>query len=247
VTDATNGGTQLVTTFTSVARPGAAAHIRLSPTFDQTGCVEAGTVASQPPAILVVDAYGNPVPATLVTFTPGENSGGVTGGSQTTGTDGTAAPTAWTVGTLAPTLPVGQATIVATVPGADNSPFEFVGAKVVANTPAELRLDAAPASAQAGSTVEVHITVLDPYGNVVDQRLDSACIGFDRVTVDWEVVEGNGCLPFTTPCPTTWGTQQFPFHRMYWYLSTTAGVNKLRAGLRGHPEVAPLTITVDGT
>ena len=59
----------------------------------------AGTAVAQPPIVRVLDSYGNYVGNVPVTFTPGDGSGSVTGGTvQTDPATGTAVLGSWTLG-----------------------------------------------------------------------------------------------------------------------------------------------------
>lgn len=53
------------------------------------------------PTVLVTDAFNNPLTGVAVTFTPGPNSGIVTGSPALTNAQGIASPTSWTLGNVA--------------------------------------------------------------------------------------------------------------------------------------------------
>jgi alpha-tubulin suppressor-like RCC1 family protein len=79
--------------------------------------VTSGPPASSPidapttsPTILVKDSNGNPIPGATVTFAVVRGGGSVTGGTVTTGANGLASPTAWTLGPT-PTANVVEARI----------------------------------------------------------------------------------------------------------------------------------------
>src|SRR5207253_5512564 len=62
----------------------------------------AGTAVTPPPSVIVKDASGNPVSGVAVTFAAAAGSGTVTPTTPvTTGTDGIAAATSWTLSTTA--------------------------------------------------------------------------------------------------------------------------------------------------
>ena len=83
-------------TVTASATPGPASIVfPVSAGFQFT--VVSRTVASAP-RVQVTDIFGNNIAGVLVTFEPGQNGGTVTGGSVTTGPDGTAEVGSWTVG-----------------------------------------------------------------------------------------------------------------------------------------------------
>src|SRR5439155_14194483 len=84
----------------------------------------AGTAVSPPPSVIVKDASGNPVGGVAVTFTPAVGSGTVTPTTPvSTGTDGIAALTSWTLSATA-----GQNSLTATASGLAGSSVTFTAA-----------------------------------------------------------------------------------------------------------------------
>ena len=73
-----------------------------------------------PPAVIVRDSGGAPIPGVQVTFTVTGGGGGVTGATPTSGSDGVATVGSWTVQSGANTL---QASVVAS--GVTNNPLSF--------------------------------------------------------------------------------------------------------------------------
>lgn len=92
---ASSGG--ILANFAVTAAPGAPAVME---TVSGTALEGLSGVAINPvPVVRVLDEFGNPVGGVTVQFTPGENSGSVTGGIQmTNATFGTASPSSWTLG-----------------------------------------------------------------------------------------------------------------------------------------------------
>jgi hypothetical protein len=91
----------LSTTVTATASAGSAVSVRSS---SQEGYLaQIGSEVTPPPAVLVVDSYGNPVAGSAVTFTVTQGGGSVTGGSATSDASGVATVGSWTLGTTAGT------------------------------------------------------------------------------------------------------------------------------------------------
>src|SRR5207237_1392356 len=106
-------------TFTATGTAGAAATI--APNSPTSPTAPAGTAVSPPPSVIVKDANGNPVTGVAVTFTPAEGSGTVTPPTPvSTGTDGIAALTSWTLSATA-----GQNTLTVTSSGLTGSAVRF--------------------------------------------------------------------------------------------------------------------------
>ncbi|MEX2473152.1 MAG: Ig-like domain-containing protein, partial [Gemmatimonadota bacterium] len=112
-------GVQVTDPVTLTVTAGTAATMTLEDGDAQTAT--AGSAVEIPPAVLVTDQHGNPVPGVAVTFTV-TSGGGVVDPSTpvSTNTDGIAAVTSWTLGTEA-----GTNTLDAVVDGLDGSPVTF--------------------------------------------------------------------------------------------------------------------------
>jgi len=80
---------------------------------------QAGTAVGDPPAVLVVDSLGRPVPSTAVDFAVTAGGGSLTGASTSTGADGVARVGSWVLG------PAGAQQVQAAVPGLAGSPVTF--------------------------------------------------------------------------------------------------------------------------
>lgn len=95
---------------------------------------QVGTAVPVPPAVIVRDAGGTPVPGVAVTFSVATGGGSVTGASQTTGVDGTATVGSWTLGQT-----LGTQTLRAQVPnaGVSGNPVTFSATAVAGGVSAE--------------------------------------------------------------------------------------------------------------
>ena len=92
-----------------------------------TQMATAGQAVSTPPAVRVVDQYGNPIPGAPVTFAlTGTLLGSLTPSSATTDSLGVARVASWTLATVA-----GLNTLDATAPGLAGSPMTFSATGIV--------------------------------------------------------------------------------------------------------------------
>jgi plastocyanin len=173
------------TTFGITAAPGVATTIAGAAEQSQSGTV--GQPVGIPPAVLVTDGLGNPVPNIPVTFEVVGGGGTLSEGEQTTGADGVARLGQWTLGTVA-----GSNGVLATAPGLEGSPVSFA-AQAVAGPAAKLTVQGGDGQTTvAGTAVEEPPSVLvtDVYGNAVKD-----------VAVSFRVKSGGGVL--TGALPTT--------------------------------------------
>ena len=105
------------------------------------------------------DAFGNPVPNVLVTFSIGSGGGSVTAGAANTDATGVAKVGSWKLGTTA-----GANTLVATA-GALTTTFT---ATAVVGAPATITLTpVGPVELDIGQTVTLTARVVDASGNVL--------------------------------------------------------------------------------
>src|SRR5205823_713547 len=214
-------------TFAATGTAGAAATIAANSPTSQTA--PAGTAVGSPPSVIVKDANGNPVAEVAVTFTPTAGSGTVTPTTAvSTGTDGIAALTSWT---LSPTA--GPNTLTAASGSLSGSPVTFTAtgaagtaATIAANSPTS---QTAPAGTAVGSPPSV--IVKDANGNPVAQ-----------VAVTFAVPPGNGTI--TGGSQTTNGSGIATVGS--WTLSATAGSNTLTA-TSGSLTGSPVTFIATGT
>src|SRR5205085_2495656 len=152
-------------TFTATGTAGAAATIAANSATTQSAT--AGTAVSTPPSVIVKDANGNPVTGVAVTFSPAAGSGTVTPTTPvSTGSDGIAALTSWT---LSPTA--GSNTLTAASGTLSGSPVTFT-ATGTAGAATKLALTTAPSnSAQSGVafTQQPVVQLQDVNGNAVSE------------------------------------------------------------------------------
>jgi hypothetical protein len=104
-----------------------------------------GTAVTIPPAVILRDSLGGPVPGQTVTFSVGTGGGSSTGATTLTNAAGVATVATWTLG---PTP--GANTLLATSRGAVGSPMTFTATGVTAATGAEI-LIAANADGQSAT------------------------------------------------------------------------------------------------
>lgn len=117
---ATVGGTSLLTTISATAVAGSGVAVRLSGSQGYLALV--GQMVTPPPAVLVIDTYGNPVSGTTVTFTVSQGGGSITGGVASTNASGIAQVGSWTLGTA-----VGVNTLRAQITGGASLTFTAQG------------------------------------------------------------------------------------------------------------------------
>ena len=105
------------------------------------------TTVPIPPSVKVTDADGNAVSGTQVTFTVTSGGGSVSGGTPTSGSDGVAAVTSWTMGSS-----LGTNTLSANVTGLGVSPIVFTATST--NTLVEVT-SVSPATLTSGATATI--------------------------------------------------------------------------------------------
>lgn len=121
-----------------------------------------GSTVATPPTVEVLDAGGNRVAGVTVSF---EATGGATvmPGSIVTGTDGRAAPEAWTLGTTA-----GQNVLRASSTSVPGTVIEFLATGTAGDVSGSLSMVSASAGARlAGETGAVTVEAKDAFGNPV--------------------------------------------------------------------------------
>src|SRR5213076_2236641 len=164
LTAAASGLTGSPVSFSATGTAGNAGSIGVSDGDNQTATVN--SAVATPPAVVVKDANGNPVPGVSVTFAVGLGSGSLTGASQTTNASGIAAVGSWTLGTGA-----GENTLTATAPGVNGSPITFTATGTAGAPNAARSLVAATAGAITASTgasaATITVTANDEFGNPV--------------------------------------------------------------------------------
>jgi len=205
-------------TFTATGLHGAATQIAKFAGDSQTAAV--GTAVSTPPAAVVQDQFGNPVPGISVSFSVGSGGGSLTGGVTTTNASGIATVGSWTLGTTA-----GANTLGATSVGLSGSPLSFT-ATGTAGAATQMALNAGNGqTVAAGSAVPIapSVTVRDQFNNPVA-----------GVSVTFAVATGGGSVTGGNATTNTVGVATVGS----WTLGTTAGSNSITAtsiGLSGSP------------
>ncbi|HVC87411.1 MAG TPA: Ig-like domain-containing protein [Gaiellaceae bacterium] len=222
---ASSGSLAGATSTPVTVNPAAASTIAVSAGNAQTATVN--TTVATAPAVLITDAYGNPVPGVSVTFATASGGGSVTGANPTSGANGIATVGSWTLGTNA-----GSNSLTATSGTLVGSPITFTatGNAGPATTIAVNGGDSQ--SATVGTTVATapSVAVTDAYGNPVA-----------GVSVTFAVGTGGGSATGLTPTTNAAGVATVGS----WTLGTTAGANTLTA-TSGSLTGSPVTFTATG-
>jgi hypothetical protein len=198
-------GGSLTTDFTATADPDAPAKISLAD--GPTGSVRVGTVVAPSPAVLVADRFDNPVPGTVVTFTPDAGDGTIANTTATTGVDGTARAASWTLGTIAGTQTL-TARVSATI-------ALRIDVAAVSGVPAYMFLESGgDQMARVNTTLPVapSVSVYDEYLNPVVGQV-----------VTFAPETGAGTVTGGTPVTNAAGIAQVGS----WTLGATEGVQRL--------------------
>ncbi len=146
---------------------------------------QVGTAVTTPPAVLVTDQFGNPVSGRSVTFAVASGGGSVVGGAATTGSNGIAAVTSWTMGTI-----VGANTLTATSAGLTGSPLLFTATATVG---AALQISVSTGDGQSATVGQAVAT--DPAVLVTDQFSNPV----SGAAVTFAVSAGGGSVTGATP------------------------------------------------
>ncbi len=137
----------------------------------------AGSPTGINPAVLITDAFGNPVAGVSVTFAVATGGGSLTGGAQTTNASGIATVGSWTLGASA-----GANTLTATSTGLTGSPITFTATGNPGNASKIALVAGSGQSGTVGSTLGTALSVL------VTDNLDNPVAG---VTVGWATASGS--------------------------------------------------------
>ncbi len=227
----TIAGTQTVTAtapglapaiFTANAAPGAPSAMAISAAALPTG--PAGEPLTVLPAVIMRDAFGNPVPNVTVTFTVVAGGGALGGAAPSTNVLGIATLTSWTLGNA-----VGSNVVRASATGVTPVNFTVAG---IAGPPSSLTIGAGNAqSAAPGSAVAIAPSVFlrDRFGNAVS-----------NAGVTFAVTGGGGAVTGATQVTTTAGAATVGS----WTLGAVAGSNTLSVQSAGVPAI---TFTATGT
>jgi adhesin/invasin len=185
----------------------------------QTGLV--GTMVTQPPRVVVRDQNNSPMPNVIVTFAVTAGGGSVTPATVTTGEDGGAQLTSWTLGPAA-----GANSVTASVPGISAVVFNATGL-------APATIQAVTAITQEGPAGGA---VTAPPGVIVRDQNGNPLQG---VSVAFAVTGGGGSA---APASAITGADGIA-RLTSWTLGTTPGSNTVSATAGGLPAV---TFTATG-
>jgi hypothetical protein len=158
------GATGSPLTFTASGIAGAAASVSKQGGDGQATVV--GTAVDLRPAVKVVDRFGNPDTGVPVAFAVTGGGGSITGGSQLTGSDGTAAVGSWTLGPL-----VGANALTATVAGSGltGNPAIFSATGTVGSLTTMTKVAGDNQTALSGAAVATApaVKLTDFFGNLI--------------------------------------------------------------------------------
>jgi adhesin/invasin len=219
-------------TFTATGVTGAAATMAVN--AGDNAAASAGSQVAVPPAVLVTDAFGNPVSGVSVTFAVASGGGSLTGGGQTTNASGIAAVTSWTLGAVA-----GVNTLTATSTGLTGSPITFTATGNPGNATNLALVQGDGQTGSVGGTLGTTLQVL------VTDNLANPVQG---VTVGWATASGS-------LVPASSVTNASGIATTSWTLGTTPGAVTATGsvgGLTGSPVTfsatanpgAPANITI---
>ena len=172
------------------------------------GSGKVGTVYSPSPVVLVTDIDGNPVPSTTLTLTPGVGGGTIQPGTITTGADGKATITGWT---LKPTA--GTDTLTVSTPG--GSPTKII-VTVDPNPATQIAINGGSTSGQIGTALAVPPSVI---------VRDVNNIPVAGVTVSFAVASGGGTITGATQVTNASGIATVGS----WTLGALVGANTMTA------------------
>lgn len=213
-------------TFTAIGTASTASAITANAGEAQTAT--AGAAVATNPSIKVTDVHGNPVAGVNVAFAVASGGGTVVGSGQTTGTNGFATVSGWTLGTTA-----GTNTLTATAAGLTGSPVTFTATGNPGPASVILLNAGNNQTATVASTLSTNaaVKVTDANANAVS-----------GVGVTFVVAAGGGSVNGSTQITASNGIATVGG----WTLGITAGTNTLTAtapSLTG----SPVTFTATGT
>src|SRR5439155_1218005 len=215
-------------TFTATGTAGAASSIAVNAGDNQSAT--AVTTVATPRSVMVKDANGNRVGGVCVTFAVASGGGTVSPTTPvTTGANGIAAVTSWTLG---PT--VGPNSLTATASGLTGSPVTFTATGTTGAASSIALNGGNNQSATAGTAVAI-----EPSVSVQDANGNPEAGGSVAFAVAWD----GGSVTPTTPVTTN---ATGSLHVALRILGPTVGPNSLTAtasGLAG----SPVTFTATGT
>ncbi|MBI4543961.1 MAG: Ig-like domain-containing protein, partial [Gemmatimonadetes bacterium] len=187
-------------TFSATALAGAAATVEKVAGDGQTAIV--ATAVAVAPKVRVLDSNGNPVTGATVTFAVASGGGSVTGATQATGNDGTAAVGSWTLGTT-----VGTNTLIASASGASSVTFSATGTPGAASAATStVGVNPSTIGADGTSTATITVQLKDAYGNNLTSSGGTVTVASTLGTVSAVTDNGNGSYTATLTAGTTGGT-----------------------------------------
>lgn len=219
-------GSSEVATFTATAAVGPPATVAASAGNNQTAI--AGEPVAIAPAVVVSDAFGNPIPGVAVVFAASAGNGTVTGASTTTNASGIATVGGWALGPVA-----GNMTMTATVAGL---------------APATIKASATPgpaaivvASSGQAQTALVSTTVsIPPSVRVTDINGNAVA----SVPVTFAVTSGGGSITGGSAVTNAGGIANVGS----WTLGPAVGPNTLSAAVVGTGiSGSPVSFTATGS
>ena len=176
-----------------------------------------GHAVATAPAVKVTNSAGVPQSGVLVTFAVTGGGGSLTGATQTTGADGVATVTAWTLGTVA-----GTNSLSATASGAA---FASVSTTITATATAgaaatlsKIAGDAITSAAGIAVSTKAEVKVVDSFGN-----------GVSGVVITFADASGGGSVTGATQTTAADGTATVGG----WTLGNVAAANTLTATVTG--------------
>ena len=213
----------LTVTFRATGTPGPAA--RATRLTDDLLSGTVGLPIAVRPAVLVNDAYANPVGGVTVTFTVTVGGGSTTGDTVVTNSLGHATVGSWILGTLA-----GANSLVAGIAGLPGVTFTATGRAGPPASVTKLAGDGQTGDVFNAVDTLPAVLVRDAYANPVA-----------GVLVTFSIVSGNGQLAGVTPVTNSNGTAQVGV----WTLGPAPGPNTLMAAITGLPAVSFTAVAVD--
>jgi Big-like domain-containing protein len=155
----------------------------------------AGSPVSVPPAVRLVDAFGNPASGIPVTFSVTGGGGTITGESATTDAQGIAAVGSWTLGTTP-----GTNTLTAS---AASLTLTFTATATTGSATKIVAVSPTTQNATSGSPVELVVRVTDAFGNAVagaevHWTIDGGTVNASASTTDADGVARMTVVPINT-------------------------------------------------
>lgn len=201
---------------------GAGAASAMAPSAGNNQTAAAGTDLAAAPAVLVTDGAGNPVSGVAVTFSVTAGGGSLQGANVSTGPNGVAAASKWTLGAVVGTNTVkaaaGALEVTFTATGTVGAPAKLV----VAGGNHRTGVVAAPIDSSPA------VKVLDAFDNPVP-----------GLAVTFAVATGGGTISNPNPVSDAAGVARLGT----WTLGYAGGANTLTAS---RPGITPVTFTATG-